>query len=370
MNGAADRPLLLQRLAADAVRFDFFQAVRLLLRGHARLDQRRRGAGPASLRFRSHLSFQFKASDVQAIRPPADPDQPVEVVVNFLGIASPGVIGSLPNWYAETALAEARHRDLPNAAVADFFALFDDRLVQLYFRAWLRNNLPVQYELQRDGFLARLLLSVVGFGTPGLAELLPFAAKAFVPHAAVLARRPATAAGLAQALAGWFDVPFAVEPFVEFAAELAPEQRLRLGDAAMRLGETTVLGDSVRMRQAKFRLRAGPLRWTQFVAFLPGRTPADDGPMLRDLMAWVRQAVGAEFEYDLQLVLRADDVPVLAFRSDEPARSRLGMSMWLGARLQGGDATDTLVPVSMLEGRTVRAPHTSPSAVRPRAAAS
>lgn len=123
----------------------------------------------------------------------------------------------------------------------------------------------------------------------------------------------------------------------------------------MRLGETTALGDIVRMRQAKFRLRAGPLQWSELVGFLPGdpgdSKPEDDGGKLRELMAWVRQSVGGEFEYDVQLVLKEAEVSVLTFRSDEPQRARLGMSTWLGARGAGADATDTIVAASLLEQR-------------------
>ncbi len=351
MTETVHREQLLQQLAETAPYFDFFQAVRLVLRDAGRLDQRRRMPGQQPVRFRSNVSFQFKASDVQSITPPKTPDQPTVIAVNFLGIASPGVAGSLPNWYAELALAEATDRDEPNAAMAEFFALFDDRLIQLYFRAWLRNNAPIQYELQKDGVISRLLQSAVGFGTPGLAAMLPLDSRALVHHAALLMRRPTTPAGLAQSLSDWFQMPFEVEQFTELVVDLEREQRMRLGDHAMRLGETTVLGDTVRMRQGKFRLRAGPLTWPQFAALLPGSEGVPDGAMLGELMAWVRQATGGEFEYDLLLVLREASVPVLEFRRDEPARTRLGLSMWLGARLQGGNATDTVVQVSELESR-------------------
>lgn len=345
------RERLLQRLAAQAPSFDFFQAVRMLLRGTAPLDARKRGARTAQVRFRANLSFRFKASDVQAITLPAQEGEPAVVTVNFLGIASPGITGSLPNWYATTALAEAGDRDGPNRAMVEFFALFDDRLVQLYFRAWLRNNLPLQYELAKEGLVARLLRSCVGVGTPGLAGMLPFDARALVHHAALLARRPTTAAALADSLAIWFGVPFEVLQFEEMRAGLEPEQRMRLGDHTMQLGETTALGDYVQLRQAKFRLRAGPLSWEQMVGFLPGDSATGDGASLRELCTWVRQAVGGEFDYDLQLVLREAEVPVFAFRGDQPERARLGMSTWLGARLPGADATDTFVPASALEQR-------------------
>lgn len=363
--GAGPRARLLQRLADHGPSFQFYQSVRMILRGLPANERGKSGGARPPLRFRSNVSFQFKASDVQWIEPPATDGEPVRMAVNFLGVASPGVIGSLPNWYATEALAEARDREHPNDAMLEFFALFDDQLIWLFFRSWLYGNLPIQYELHRDGPIARVLQSAIGFGLPSLQKAVPFDARALVHHAALTMRRPTTASSLADSLAIWFGVPFEVLPFQEWAAALEKEQRLRLGDHTMRLGETTALGDVVRMRQAKFRLRAGPLDWEQFKSFLPGdpgdSTAADDGDGLRELLAWVRQSVGCEFEYDVQLVLKEADVPVLAFRSDEPQRARLGMSTWLGARLHGEDATDTVVAASALEHRRRRARTTTTS---------
>lgn len=365
VNGPGERELLLRRLAAQAPSFDFFQAVRMLLRGRGGLEPRRAVGAPDPVRFRANVSFQWKASDVQSIAPSAAPDGPATVTANFLGVASPGIVGSLPNWYAQRAIAEAADRDQPNPALLEFFALFDDRLLEFCFRAWLRSRLPVQYELQRHdpaadarllpGVVERMLLGVVGFGTPGLAALLPLDPRALVHRAAMLARRPATPEALADSLSAWFGVPFAIEQFTELVVDLEPDQRCRLGDPATALGATTVLGDAVRMRQGKFRLRAGPLDWRRFAGFLPDSDGVADGAMLRELIAWVRQATGGEFDYDLQLVLREDSVPVLTFRPGEPERSRLGLSTWLGARLQGGAATDTVVQVSELESRRTHA---------------
>jgi type VI secretion system protein ImpH len=352
VNAAELRARLVERLVEEAPSFDFFQAVRLLLRDSDAPALPGQGAQRSPVRFCANISFQWKASDVQWLRQVEGTGAVPTMAVNFLGLASPGVSGSLPHWYAVTVLAEAKSRTNPNPAMAEFFALFDDRLIQLYFRAWLRNNLPIQYELQRQGAVRRILLSLIGVGTPGVERLFPLDARALVHHAAALMRRPTTAAGLAASLAEWFGLPFEVQQFAESVQELAPEQRLRLGDETAMLGRTTVVGDFVRMRQGKFRLVAGPVCWRELVEFLPGDRAEQDGQRLRELMVWVRQAVGTEFDYDLQVLLREQEVPRLMFRHDDPQRTRLGMSMWLGERERiGAPAGDTLIDVSGLEQR-------------------
>ena len=74
--------------------------------------------------------------------------------------------------------------------------------------------------------------------------------------------------------------------------------------------------------QHKFRIVIGPLAWERFATLLP------DGQALEQLRALVRQYVGFEFAWDLRLILKRDDVPVVDARraaatgasaaSDEP----------------------------------------------------
>jgi predicted component of type VI protein secretion system len=73
--------------------------------------------------------------------------------------------------------------------------------------------------------------------------------------------------------------------------------------------------------------------------------------MLRELISLVRQAVGGEFEFDLQLVLRENAVPErMLLHQSSASRARLGLSSWLGRRWSRGDATDTCCRASLLEG--------------------
>ena len=64
-----------------------------------------------------------------------------------------------------------------------------------------------------------------------------------------------------------------------------------------------VLGGRVWDEQGKFRLRVGPLTFARFRELLPG------GASLRPLAQMARLFVDAEFDFDVQLVLKADEVP-------------------------------------------------------------
>jgi type VI secretion system protein ImpH len=67
-------------------------------------------------------------------------------------------------------------------------------------------------------------------------------------------------------------------------------------------------------------LRIGPLSFTDFDRFLP------DGDCYRSLVHMARYASGQEFDFDIQLVLKAPEVPWC--RLGDP-RARLGFSTWL-----------------------------------------
>ncbi len=61
-------------------------------------------------------------------------------------------------------------------------------------------------------------------------------------------------------------------------------------------------GDRVWQRDLRLRLRIGPLRRDQFDAFLPGGSAAEA------LSKWLSLLTGGILEYEVRLVLRAEDV--------------------------------------------------------------
>lgn len=325
-----------------ATSFDAFQAIRLLHRLAPQRPVVGRSLDPREepLRFASNVTFEFSASDLQRIDEPRQPGGVPRVLVNYLGLATPASKGSLPVWYSRLLLDAERDG---NRAMRDFLDLFNHRLLSLFFRARLKHEFAVQYELERGGAVRRVLGALVGLGTRGVTERLRLDPRALLRHVAVFVRKPASAAGIVLVLQAWFGVPFEIDPFVLQLVPLETGEQTRL-DGSRALGRDVVLGRGVLSTQGCFRLRVGPLDHETFREFLPG------GARLPDLQELVRTMVGAEFDYDLRLVLREDAVPRLRLGGDPASAGRLGWSSWLGVRLQGGDAADTLVPASHLEG--------------------
>ena len=85
------------------------------------------------------------------------------------------------------------------------------------------------------------------------------------------------------------------------------------------LGVSAVLWERIWDPQARFRIKLGPLKYQQFQDFLP------TGEAYRHLVELTRFFVGEEFSFEVQPVLRADEVPVVR------ARRRTPPCAWAGA---------------------------------------
>ena len=77
----------------------------------------------------------------------------------------------------------------------------------------------------------------------------------------------------------------------------------------------------------------GPMDFDRFSDFLPG------GRSLERLVDWVRNYVGFEFDWEVQLVLARDEVPGIRLGRE----GHLGWTTWLGARRAATDANDLIL---------------------------
>jgi type VI secretion system protein ImpH len=281
--------------------------------------------------------MSFPASDVRSLEPAADGEGPDRLTVNFFGVATPASWGSLPTCYAELVRERLRDRD---PALRDFLDLFNHRLLSLFYRAWEKHRFEIEWERSDPldgGLFERALLSTLGMRTDGLRGRLPFPDLALLRWSGVLLRRPTTAHGLVDVVRGYFGVPVTVEQFVPGWYRLDDEERLRLGGDAQELGRDTFLGRSVRIAQFKFRLRLGPLDRETYRSQLPG------GEGFRELKEMVRFAAGPEFDFEIQLVLRGDEVPPLVLGGDPAGAVRLGWDTWLASGPLARDPDDVVV---------------------------
>jgi type VI secretion system protein ImpH len=353
-----------RRLFAAPFEFDFFQAVRVMERMFPRRQAVGRRASPADevVRFRAHQSIAFPPSVITELLAP-DAALPVPLMsVTFLGLTGPS--GALPTHYTQLILD--LHRDVrgpERRALRDWLDIFNHRFISLFYRAWEKYRFYVPYERgeafdrrQPDTF-TRSLLSLIGLGSPALRGRLRVAipetddeglpAERDLGHVADLnllfyggffARRTRDATSLAILLNDYFGLPIGVRQFRGEWLALEPSQQTCLGSMGT-LGVNAVAGSKVWDVQGRFRLRVGPLSYIQFEEFLPDRGPTPQRKTLFLLSHLTRLYVGPELDFDVQLVLRAADVPA-ARMTDVGFGPRLGWNMWLISSPPPADVDD------------------------------
>jgi type VI secretion system protein ImpH len=308
-----------ERLFKEFYGFSFFKAVHLL----ETLFLDRKPVGQTlnpkeeAVRFSVKPGLTFPASDISGLKQ-ADQKNPPEMDVAFMGLIGPS--GVLPYWYNELAIERAREQDF---AFTAFLDIFHHRLISLFYLAWKKYNLPVTYAAGARDRLSRHLLSLIGLGTPGLSGMIGLPEESLIFYGGLLSRQVPSAVAVEAAVQYFSGTNAAIDQFIERVIPLDPEDQTQVGSANSELGVSTVCGSYTRENQTKFRVNLGPLGYDRFVRFLPS------GAMLRPIFSLTRFMAGIEYEFDIRLFLKREEVPLCTIGADTPGVPRLGWSTWL-----------------------------------------
>ena len=349
-------PALIDRLFQGPYRFDFFQAVRLLEcieSGRVSVGH----DGPYNreiVHFAQHLTLQFPASALHTFFGDPEPGRsraeeadltdslraggPLRLATSFMGLIGP--LGALPTVYTEELIGLKEQNRKP---AIEFLNLFHHRLVSFFYRAWEKYNLPTLWETNRnkgeggragDDPLSVHLFDLIGLGTGSLRGRQAVTDASLLFYTGIFTQQHRSALMLERLLRDYFGHPTSVLSFSGQWLRLGPEQRSRMGrtGAFNQLGRDIVVGRKVWDLQGKFRVRLGPLTFEQFRELLPGGVAAEP------LMQLVRFYVRAEFDFDVQLVLKADEVPGCRLSGDPSKAAQMGRYSWLKRRAFQRDA--------------------------------
>ncbi|HEB67095.1 MAG TPA: type VI secretion system baseplate subunit TssG [Gammaproteobacteria bacterium] len=302
-------PALIQAFLDDAPDFQFFQAVRLLenhWHGHGRIGQ----GLDQWLRLRPAAELGFPASDIRRCR--FVEDGQLDLQLNFMGLY--GVDGILPGYFLEFLARD----DETSAALRHFIDFLGHRFYALYYLAWKKYRPYVTLE-QDDQYLAWVnALSGNVFGEDDAEEYA---------FSGALGNRNRGAAGLEGMLADFLGgIPVTVEQFVPRWVRVETGGRLGgEGEAAMALGDNTLLGDAILDLNSKIGIHVGPLPARRARELLPGHERA------RALGRLLGRYLEPGMAFDVVLHVQPDQATAIGLGSDEMV---LGWSTWLGDALQ------------------------------------
>jgi type VI secretion system protein ImpH len=310
---------LKDRLFEECYSFSFFQAVHLLeclFPEKKRLGQTL-APGQEVVRFSVRPGLSFPASDI-AYMEHVDEKRPVDMEVTFMGLIGPS--GLLPHWLNELAMERLRRKD---TSLTAFFDIFHHRLISLFYLAWKKHRFPVNYLPGARNRLSRELLSLIGLGTPGLSQTIGLPEESLIFYSGLLSRPVPSAVALEATVEYFSGTSVQIEQFVDRVIPIDPEDQTQLGFANGKLGSDAICGSSAWESQTKFRVNLGPMGYEQFVRFLPS------GKMLQPVFSLVRYMVGIEYEFEVGLFLKREEIPACALGMESPTSPRLGWSTWV-----------------------------------------
>jgi len=317
-NGGEPRDLThFDRLIRDPKSHHIFFAMRVIEAHFAenpRLGTARR-PGQEKVRFGQEPDLAFPKSTVAGFKQQTA-NAPAQLSNLFFGLFGPN--GPLPLHLTEYARSRmVNHTDPTFVAFAD---MLTHRMMTLLYRAWVRGQPTAAFDRGEHSETEAKIGALSGFYGTHLRnrDAMPDLARRH--FAGVLSAGPKNAEGLIAILTGFFDAPVRLEEFVGDWLELEPDDRWQLGGAGG-LGHTTCIGARVWSNSSKFRLRIGPLSLEEYSQFLPG-TPA-----MRRLRAIVRNYVGDQLNWDVNLVLRGTDIP----QAQLGHSTQLGLTSWIGS---------------------------------------
>jgi type VI secretion system protein ImpH len=328
-------PDLAALLESEPYRFDFFQAVRLL----ERMSPERRPVGkfvkPSTevARFGAHPSSSFPASQIQSLK--REEGKAPFLEVNFMGLTGP--LGVLPHPYTDMVRERIRAKD---TTLRDFLDLFHHRMISLFYQAWEKYRFTIAYERgDRDRF-SHHLLDLIGLGTPGLQDRQEVSDDSLIFYSGLLSMNTRSATALEQILRDFFDVPVKIEQFVGAWYPMEPENQCNIGEesgASEQLGWGAVVGDEIWDHQSRIRIQLGPLPFDVYRGFLPG------GDAWRELRSLTRFFTRGEFDVEVQLILKRDDVPACELGEAGEEAPQLGWSTWVKSAPFNRDPGDTVL---------------------------
>lgn len=165
--------------------------------------------------------------------------------------------------------------------------------------------------------------------------------ESLLPYAGLIAQGPHSKKAIENILSDYFSTGVSITQFKGQWIKLDPEDHTFLGRQNNSLGETAIAGSQIWDQQSKFRVRMGPLTFSQFSAFLPNGS-AD--PPLRSMVKFL---VGLEHDFDIQLLLLAKQVPSTILTTRAMRKPMLGWTSFL--KTQPFEAVDEQVVLAVAE---------------------
>jgi type VI secretion system protein ImpH len=312
-------PALKNTILHEGRRFSFIQAVRLLRLLVCQGNDRRPDDSVVreAIRVRSALSLDFPGTDITSIEEKHD-DRHFRFLITatFLGLY--GASSPLPTFYTEDLMDEAAE-DM--SVSRDFMDIMNSPIFPLHFQCWSRYRLGIKVAEEQDPQWLERLFSLLGLGIEQIRQGID-GAYSLIRYIGLFTQMPRSAQGLETLLCDALNVPqLKILPCIPKKAFIPEDQLCLLGVSGNSLGMDSYVGQTVKDRMGKFRIRIGPVNGMAFHDWLP------DTARFQKLGMLIRIYLGQPLEWDLEMIL--GDGEAGTTRLGEGNWSRLGWNTWI-----------------------------------------
>lgn len=272
------------------------------------------------LRLGQNPSTIFAPSAIYSIEKKESVDQPLIKILSF-GVFGPN--GALPIHLTEYVYERLHHYG--DSSASDFVDIFHHRLISLFYRAWADARPVVQMDRPGVDKFSLYVGSLIGMGFDASWNRDSIEDSAKIAGAGHLVRLTRNPEGLEKLISAYFQIPAKVMEFQKKWVTLEKEDQSCLSKDKKnnQLGLNLVAGSRVLDVQGQFKICLGPMKLDVFKSFFPNQI---GNIKIKD---WIRNYIGLEFAWDLQLLLDADEVPPFQLGR---SCSALGQTSWLGQR--------------------------------------
>ena len=323
-------PADLERILPNIKEYSFFRLVPLLT-DLAALEEDRASwsVGRNKLYFKSSTGLGFPSSDIDNLKIlenkdfSGNPNLILLLTTNFLG--AHGVDSPLPAYFSEEALRSS----LENGVMCEFLDFFNNRLIGLLYKSWLKYRYYARFEKKADDMFSDYIFAMFGVYDKQMrlsSDNISWGK--MLAYAGVFSSRCRSPDVLENVISHIFDFPLrGVEVFIECfclrRVEIPIPQRWKLGSANSVLSMSAIIGSKVPDRSGKFKIIIKKLSFDFFQDFLPGQDK------FLTLVKLVEFMLKEQFAYDLVLELLADQAPPITLEKN--STHRLGWSSFLGS---------------------------------------
>lgn len=345
MQALLQRRTVVQQLLDEPYRFQFFQAVSLLVKWLVTQGVPTERALIEHLFFENNVSFAFAASQILELDAglgtfaseggmvhalARERALQIRITPAFMGFLGPN--GTLPSHYTEQfgAYLAATRDEAPRA----FLDMFSNRALAQFYTAWRKHRIEHAGDVGEDAFLP-LLLSFAGSQASVEVSVEAIVhAETIARYAGVTMQRPVPPDVLCRVLSDYLEVPLAIEESVGSWIVLEGQEQCSLGGRNAVLGNNTLLGDRSWRPDLRARISIGPLDRGAFDHLLPG------GVGEHALAHLLRLFGDPTVSYDVHLILKAVEINPLCLSGSAPCPIRLGVDSFLVEATERHDRSD------------------------------